>query len=96
MDVVWTGYVNMTIQAGNSSYFLVTNSSCLAAGCSVMVSSSGAIAEPHRRWLYDDRDRLRPLANTNVCLQYGSAGGLVTLQGCNDTITTQKWDSIGE
>jgi hypothetical protein len=95
-SVVWTGYLNMTIQAGNPGYFLVTNSSCLVAGCNVIVSSWGAAAEPNGRWLYDDRDRLRPLANIMVCLQYGSAGGLVTLQACDDNILTQKWDNVGE
>jgi hypothetical protein len=97
-SVVWTGYDNMTIQAGNPGYFLVTNSTCTAAGCSVMVSSWGwaGAAEPRGRWLYDDRNRLRPLHNIQLCLQYGTAGGLVRLQGCDDSLTTQRWTNVGE
>jgi hypothetical protein len=90
------GHSNMTIQAGNPGYFLVTNSSCLVAGCPVIVSTWGAAAEPNGRWLYDDFDRLRPLGNVSVCLQYGAAGGLVLLQVCDNTATVQKWDDVGE
>lgn len=86
----------MTIQAGNPGYFLATNSSCLEQGCSVMVSSWGAVAEPNQRWLYDDRFRIRPVSNTSVCLRFGAPNALVTLWGCDWYATNQKWNSVGE
>jgi hypothetical protein len=66
--------------------------SCGSAGCNVPLAACAS--SDTQRWLYDEQDRLVPLSDPLLCLEWTSPGTVVKLQACS-TSTAQQWDPIG-
>jgi hypothetical protein len=83
----------MTITSGG--LFLVTNASCLAAGCPLVLTSWDTATDPHQRWVWDHLQRLRPLSNNWLGVNMNAAGTPPTLQTLVN-VPNQQWSNTGE
>jgi hypothetical protein len=83
----------MTITSGG--LFLVTNASCLAAGCPLVLTSWDTATDPHQRWVWDHLQRLRSGAHLWLSIQMNAPGTPPTLQDLVNA-PNQQWPNTGE
>lgn len=84
----------MTLTSGG--LVLVTNASCLAPGCPLVLTNPSAATDPHQRWVWDHQRRLRPVADMRFNVLMGAPGTAPTLANLSNTNDNLRWNHTGE